>query len=137
MAIRPLLKNGTPDMESRIMSRIIDADILREEWLNNGQNEHIYDTNDFLSSIDDQPTVDATPIRHGHWVKKRAIHGGIRQYTGTDEFGNEHTITVDERMEYDDLYCSECNGRSSDSWLDYCPKCGAKMDGGEMNVPDN
>lgn len=38
--------------------RLIDADELREYWLYNGLNENIYDTNDVLESIDEQPTVD-------------------------------------------------------------------------------
>lgn len=39
--------------------RLIDADKLREDWLQNGQNEYVYDTNAFLKSIDNAPTVDA------------------------------------------------------------------------------
>lgn len=38
--------------------RLIDADELREFWLYNGLNEKIYDTNDVLESIDEQPTID-------------------------------------------------------------------------------
>ena len=37
--------------------RLIDADALRNDWLYNGQNEKIYDTNDFLDSVDEQPTA--------------------------------------------------------------------------------
>ena len=37
--------------------RLIDADALREEWLENGENEYVYDTNSFLDSIDDAPTI--------------------------------------------------------------------------------
>ena len=37
--------------------RPIDADNLREWWLDNGLNAYIYDTNDFLDSIDSQPTL--------------------------------------------------------------------------------
>lgn len=38
--------------------RLIDADPMRQDWLDNGQNEYIYDTNAFLDSIDNQPTID-------------------------------------------------------------------------------
>lgn len=38
--------------------RLIDADVFREDWFNNGENEYIYDTNSVLDSIDEQPTVD-------------------------------------------------------------------------------
>ena len=37
--------------------RLIDADALRKDWLENGENEYIYDTNAFLDSLDDAPTV--------------------------------------------------------------------------------
>ena len=39
------------------MPRLIDADIMRQEWLENGENEYVYDTNAVLDSIDSQPTV--------------------------------------------------------------------------------
>lgn len=68
------------------------------------------------------------PIVHGQWIKRRKHTGGYRKYTGIDFMGDEHRITVDERIEYDDLYCSICNGQSADNFLNYCPRCGAKMD---------
>ena len=37
--------------------RLIDADALREDWLENGENEYVYDTNAFLDSLDDTPTI--------------------------------------------------------------------------------
>lgn len=37
--------------------RLVDADGMRDEWLINGENEYVYDTNAFLESIDNQPTV--------------------------------------------------------------------------------
>lgn len=46
--------------------RLIDADSLREWWLYNGVNEKIYDTNDFLDSIDDEDTVE--PCKTGEWI---------------------------------------------------------------------
>lgn len=42
--------------------RLIDSDALREYWLENGQNEYVYDTNSFLDSIDEEPTVDAVEV---------------------------------------------------------------------------
>lgn len=47
--------------------RLIDADSLRDEWLENGENERIYNTNDFLDSLDYAPTIDAVPVVHGHF----------------------------------------------------------------------
>lgn len=37
--------------------RLIDADALRADWLENGENEYVYDTNAFLDSLDDAPTI--------------------------------------------------------------------------------
>ena len=42
--------------------RLIDANALREDWLENGENEYVYDTNSFLSSIDDAPTINPETI---------------------------------------------------------------------------
>lgn len=42
--------------------RLIDADELRHDWLMNGENEYVYDTNSFLDSIDDAPSIDAVPV---------------------------------------------------------------------------
>ena len=45
------------------MSRLIDADIMRANWLYNGLNEYdVYDINYILNSIDEQPTIDAVPV---------------------------------------------------------------------------
>lgn len=43
------------------MARYIDADKMRQEWLEHGENEYVYDTNAVLDSIDAQPTADVAP----------------------------------------------------------------------------
>ena len=63
----------------------------------------------------------------GEWVKKHKHRGGFRRVTGVDDMGEEHTITIDERCEYDDLYCGLCGTQSADNFLDFCPSCGAPM----------
>nr|DAH19034.1 MAG TPA: Halobacterial output domain 2 [Caudoviricetes sp.] len=47
---------------------LISRKELRDLWPYNGLNEHIYCTNDVLDSIDEQPAVDAEPVRHGRWI---------------------------------------------------------------------
>lgn len=42
--------------------RLIDANALRLNWLENGQNEYLYDTNAVLDSIDVAPTIEAVPV---------------------------------------------------------------------------
>lgn len=87
--------------------RLIDADAMRQNWLENGQNEYVYDTNAVLDSIDAQPTIEAELVGHGRWepLEKR-FDGDIDWYR-----------------------CSNCGkligGRVH---YNYCPNCGKKMD---------
>ena len=61
--------------------------------------------------ISELPAADVVPVRHGRWVEKEKYTFGIM---------------------YD---CSLCEDRILDNghpW-NYCPNCGAKMDGGDGN----
>lgn len=80
------------------------------------------------------PAADAAPVVHGRWIYKHRHRGGIRIYEGKDEMGETRRISVDERYEIDDPYCSECGKLNESVWLNYCPHCGAKMDGGADNA---
>ena len=58
------------------MSRLIDADAMRKEWLENGENEFVYDTNAVLCSINEQPIIDPVHAAGGcycweckYWTK--------------------------------------------------------------------
>ena len=82
--------------------RYIDADGLREYWLTNGKNERVYNTNDFLDSIDEQPTADVQPVVHAHWKYDK---NGV-------------------------FWCSRCECIPATKSY-FCPNCGAKMDGDE------
>lgn len=55
--------------------RLIDADAMREEWLENGENKYVYDTNAVLDNLDQQPTIDAVPVVKAEWkyYKKQGI----------------------------------------------------------------
>ena len=92
--------------------RLIDADSLREIWL--ASDDFDNDTiNAVLYSIDEAPTVDAEPVRHGRWI--------------------------DTEPEYCDCYaknahvCSNCHDFYTLDWeyMNYCPNCGAKREKGE------
>ena len=103
--------------------RLIDADAMREEWLENGENEYVYDTNAFLDSIDEQPTIEAVPVVHGF--------NDNRNYHECDEF----------RCSECGLHLEDWNRHVYDEELDdefikeyvfkYCPECGAKIGGAE------
>ena len=60
-------------------------------------------------SIAEQPTANVAPVRHGYWIKENF-------YT---------RCSVCENMAIYDKYGQEVES-------DYCPRCGAKMDGGEQ-----
>ena len=66
---------------------------------------------DILAVLDEAPTIEAEPVRHGRWI---------------------HDIN--------NLYgCSECFGRETMSHKKlkpYCPNCGAKMDAKEDSACD-
>lgn len=82
---------------------LIDANKLREDWLENGENEFVYDTNAVLDSIDAQPRIDAAPVVHGRWKR-----------TPTSQT----------------LYCSACDKIPEyQIETNYCHNCGARMDG--------
>lgn len=85
--------------------RLIDADELCEYWLYNGLNERIYDTNDVLESIDEQPDVDPESLRPtAHWDIERTDFRDV-------------------------ILCWKCDkcGRLSGDDYPYCPHCGARM----------
>ena len=81
-----------------------------------------------VGEIEDmQPTADVEEVKHGEWVYKHRHRGGFERKTVYDDFNNPHTITIDNRYECDEPYCSVC-GKLGGDFLNYCGNCGAKMD---------
>lgn len=62
---------------------------------------------DFIDDIENVPTADVEPVRHGRWED---YYVGDRQEEG--------------------VICTVCKELCKCEF-DYCPNCGAKMDGGE------
>ena len=61
-----------------------------------------------VAEIDWMPTIDAVPVVHAYWTTKRTW-----QHDG-------------------EIYCSACNHDSpTELKTNYCPFCGARMDGKE------
>lgn len=87
--------------------QLIDADELCEYWLYNGLNERIYDTNDVLESIDEQPDVDPESLRPtAHWINRGYVCG---------------------ENAYECSACHQTEWRTSASRMKYCMFCGARM----------
>ena len=91
--------------------RLIDADALAMAIVDAGQASKRYKIGDFWELryteikevMDEQPTVDAVPVRHGKWITKS---------TGGEFFD----------------CCSECGYVEWDAPNKYCPHCGSRMD---------
>lgn len=73
--------------------RLIDANALRADWLENGENEYVYDTNSFLYSIDDAPTIDPESLPIVQQLRealskavaeKEAAEALLAEYSGVD-----------------------------------------------------
>ena len=106
------------------MLRLNDADVLKDVLFQ----RHVHDDEysepilyyvDAIESIDDAPAVDAAPVVHGRWKADK------------DYFGDVYYI------------CSNCgcnwwleDGTPEDNTMNYCPECGAKMDGGDGDEID-
>lgn len=66
-------------------------------------------------AVRDVPTADVVPVVHGRWSESK-----------------EHFYLNNGCKEWINFYCSECDAPNN-SPTDYCPHCGAKMDGGADN----
>ena len=110
--------------------RLIDADALMEEAKCDGAYGYVD-----AKQIADAPTIDAVPVRHGEW---------------TIDGMNEYELSYG-CIGYEPRYrCSRC-GITTESYLrtekpimpgdadfpNYCPNCGARMDGKEKNDADS
>jgi rubrerythrin len=67
----------------------------------------------FIEYIQEQPAADVQPIKHGRWI-------GITEYCKKNGY-----IPSGMGIYY---WCSEC-GKEEKKTSDYCPNCGARMDG--------
>ena len=111
--------------------RLIDGDALKvsycKQCLKETRNEQVevkqtpycvVACQDF-DVIDRQPTIDAVPVVHGEWTTKRTW-----QHDG-------------------EIYCSVCDSNAPTEGdyrqvkTNYCPNCGAKMDGKENADADS
>lgn len=110
--------------------RLIDANALREDWLENGENEYVYDTNSFLSSLDDAPTIgpETLPIVRQLREKVKNLNAGMENlskivksaYEQRDDFKEKLELVTAERdaaMSFVPKACSTCKyGGSPCDW---------------------
>ena len=102
------------------MARYIDANKLSRDVISSWDRDthktieasriHRQEHHHLMSIIEKQPTADVVEVKRGKWEKRTFI-----------VFDNEIK---------DSYHCSECN-TTWDTATNYCPNCGAKMDGGK------
>lgn len=82
--------------------QLIDADELKEELKDM---DIVIVKHNVEDLIDEQPTVDAEPVRHGKWYTAEKYNGYL--------YWN----------------CDQCHQHFTSQKSNFCPNCGAKMDG--------
>ena len=91
------------------MPRYIDADLILPEMESKFDMQELYLPANFQEFIVDEiPTADVAPVRHGYWVKEKR----------------------DVLIHWHCSACKECFYLDMPN-AEYCPHCGAKMDGKE------
>ena len=87
--------------------------------------EGMFDCEDVISSVENAPVADVAPVVHGLWmpVYESEMTGWNPAVAGRDPIGGYICSACKEEAVYD------CNDKFILS--NYCPNCGAKMDGGE------
>lgn len=115
------------------MPRLIDADALigdvteryckdcnRRKGIKNGVIKTLYEIgevpcracslDDMKDTLENAPTIDAEPVRHGHWI-----------------FSQDDAKGTCSCCQYP-IYGKPYNGQYLITPYNYCPNCGAKMD---------
>ncbi len=93
------------------MSRLIDADALIDnmvDYVVDGYAESRDDFEEYTKMVQTAPTIDAVSVVHGEWIFRR-------------EFVEDTPFTG--------YRCSNCNYWQGMGAWNFCPNCGAKMDG--------
>ena len=91
--------------------RLIDADALPRQKMLEACGNGKYEDVDIVHGVDVDaaPTID--PVKHGRWIR-----------------------WVQNRDEWPAAMCSECQEKvdadNEGQYTNYCPNCGARMDGG-------
>lgn len=74
-------------------------------------------------AIDNALTVDAVPVKHGHWIEKEYEYDGLM----AEKMFRTCSVCGEEQMQ-------KLDDNFKPFLTPYCANCGAKMDGGNENA---
>lgn len=94
------------------MSRLIDADALKQSATGGVTSVGLLT----IADIDNAPTVDAVPVVHGDW--RVFIHSALVRWKDGEPVWADRNV----------YRCSRCDFGTI-AKHNYCPRCGATMDG--------
>lgn len=105
------------------MPRYIDAEALKKDLT------RFYDGEVTARElIDEQPTADVQPVKHGEWIEKKVFR--MKWIPYDDDDVNADDVGVECMTEQKCSYCKRWTIKFTyHIELDYCPLCGARMDG--------
>jgi DNA-directed RNA polymerase subunit RPC12/RpoP len=92
-----------------------------------GYSEHCFSSSDakgqdiadrILDDVVEIPTADVEEVKHGYWIEQEDMFCAV--YYTCSNCRNDWT-TID--------------GTPQENFMNYCPNCGAKMDGKDIKVP--
>lgn len=107
--------------------RLIDANALKR--LIKSGDDLIFDRVtecEILHMIDYQETIDAQPVKHGHWGD---YGSGVGMYCSECKHRIRYRNGIRETTKFSDGEFEFVQYASKNGYYNFCPKCGAKMDG--------
>lgn len=106
------------------MARLIDADAFEVFEFSSKSEDFADGVLYVLDKIDEAPTIEAEPVRCDVCEIMEKGHGRIRLY-----HGNGRQVAIGRGVDGYELVISHF-GEHFATKIDYCPYCGAKIDGG-------
>ena len=105
------------------MPRYIDAEALKKDLTRFYDNEVTA-----KELIDEQPTADVQPVKHGEWIEKKVSR--VKWIPYADDDVNPDDVDIECMTEQKCSYCKRWTIKFTyQIELDYCPLCGARMGG--------
>lgn len=116
--------------------RLIDAEAPKKDFCQNciekakckDRETVCTEKSDFLDALDNVRTIEAVPVKHGTWIEKKPSR--MKWIPDESDGITEEETTIEDMVEQK---CSACQRWSikfaHHIEMNFCPNCGAKMDG--------